>query len=184
MNDIIFFMRRKFYSLRIAYEVLIDNINLFIPNKKLLVIGMAPSGLFQGVIPELKQISIIPDVVELNPDHANWIRVAHKLKVFNMDAVDFDNFDDYDTVLWVEGPEHVSKEDFFKINNKIKRANFIIECPYGDAPEDSGEVGLKHVSGWKPQEFKQLNFNTLLSSEIYCGNSKPLICGFKLRKIV
>jgi len=180
LPNIIVLVLRKYYSLEIAAELLLDNVDLFCPNKKLLVIGMAPTGLFQGTLQKLKQREIIPDVVELNEENAEWVRMAHKLKVFNMDAKNFNSYDDYDCVYWAEGPEHVSTETFNIINGKVKKS-FIIECPWGEAPEDVGRVGMKHVNAWKPEQFEELNFNVMMSAETYKPNGLPLICGYKLK---
>lgn len=179
-DKLLIFVKRRYYSLEIASEVLIDNLQIFCPNKKLLVIGMAPTGLFQGTLQKIKQKGIIPDVVEINKEHAEWIKYAHKLKVYNMDAKDFDNYEAYDCVYWAEGPEHVSDETFHIINDKIKNS-FIIECPWGEAPEDIGELGMKHVNGWEPDDFEKLGFNVYLSADRYAPNGLPLICGFKIR---
>ena len=151
-----------------------DNLAYLVPNKKLLLIGMSPSGLDCTLIPRLKDLGVTVEVVELCHEHAEWVRNCFGLKVYEQDVATFNNFNDYDCVMWRQGPEHVSKELFKGVFDKVN-VNMLIECPWGsDENED-------HISAWSPKEFINVGFSkVLLSNERWAGNSRPMICGIKL----
>ena len=69
----------------------------------------------------------------------------------------------YDVIFWWHGPEHVSKEDFEKIDNtfnKFKNTIIVIGCPYGESLQGvvDGNPFEKHLYHWQPDEFEKLDY--------------------------
>jgi hypothetical protein len=188
-NYISFINKRKFYSLKSTQELLMDNLGLFLSeNKKLLIIGIDPvEGTDAGLFPDLKEYGIDITVLDIVKTHCEWAEQAYKVKTINIDAVNFNNFNEYGCVWWRHGPEHVTKEEFNIINNKVG-TNFIIECPWGDTTnldglskeEKENNKGLGHVSAWEAEEFMRSGFIMFASNENTYMNGRPHIFGFRL----
>ncbi len=169
-NEPIIVVHRKYYSLQIAYELLTDNLKTYLPNKKLLVIGMDLYGAFQGFIGHLIREGVNITVIENKPRNVEWIK-HYGVKLLDQDVRTFNNFNDYDCIAWSQGPEHFTHEDFDGVINKIK-TRLIIDCPYGIAL-DSGYT--EHISAWTPEEFMSRGFKTSLSNEFFATNGLPMI---------
>lgn len=78
---------------------------------------------------------------------------------------------EHDVIFWWHGPEHITREDFIKLQdsfNKFKDTIIVIGCPWGEFLQ--GEVGgnlyEKHLYHWQPEEIEELGY------DVYTTNYK------------
>jgi hypothetical protein len=93
-------------------------------------------------------------------DIFKFVKTVHHIDVKNIDLIEFN----YDAVIWLHGPEHITWFDFLNINGDIERKAkkiVIYQMPIGEHPQGSldGNPFEEHISVLNPEMFARYGYD-------------------------
>lgn len=82
---------------------------------------------------------------------------------------------EYDVVLWLHGPEHITWDDFLNCREQIDSIAsklIIYQAPIGEHPQDElyGNPFEKHITSLEPKMFFDLGYDVVLHDGSKTGN--------------
>lgn len=145
-------------------QAIIDCVGDFLEGegKSLLYVGANCSRAF--FLDVLHDCKFTIDILEIFDQNIECIKNQYKYNnliqgnIKNKDIISF-----YDVIFWYHGPEHVTKEDFIRIDEFLsKKSNVIIlGCPYNDDVQGEvyGNIYEKHLWKTTPEDFSVLGYS-------------------------
>lgn len=104
-------------------------------------------------------------VLEVFSENCKFMRY-YGIDVIEMNVLDIKKIDrNFDAIIWLHGPEHISWEDFKVCRKDIEsKANHLViyQAPIGECPQDElyGNIYEKHISTLDSSMFAELGYNT------------------------